>query len=90
MVYYAHYEYRLFSNRMNLVDVSDNKMDWGSAVATGISVWEDASTYVEVNTTIKTGRYVKIEVTDTESPFNSLRWGVSPSSPIFDVYGSEN
>ncbi|MCK4881934.1 MAG: discoidin domain-containing protein, partial [Candidatus Omnitrophica bacterium] len=71
--------------------VSTDKITWGTAVASNISTWYDTGSWVEVDTTDKTGRYVKIEVEDTESALgNWCSWGgLSPHFSIFDVYTAE-
>ncbi len=70
--------------------VSDNKSDWGTAVATGISTWQDTSVWQEVDTTDKNGRYIKVEVMDTEHFLDYIEWGgfSSPYMTIFDAYGN--
>jgi hypothetical protein len=69
--------------------VSDNKTSWGTAVATNISTWQDTSSWVEVDSTDKDGRYVKIQIIDTEGlggpQFLSFGDDMSPFK-IFDVY----
>ena len=72
------------------VFVSMNKTDWGTAVATAINTWQDTAAWVEVDTTDKEGRYIKVVIEDTEAGTNHIRWGQNPLlSPIsiFDVYG---
>jgi len=71
------------------VYISDTKGVWGSAVATGISVWQDASNWVEYNTTDKSGRYIYVYINTTEDGRGAITWGkASPSAfTIFDVYG---
>jgi PKD repeat protein len=71
--------------------VSENKTSWGTAVTTGISTWTNTSSWVEVDTMDKDGRYIKIEINDTESRFKALSFGndISPFK-IFDVYGGIN
>ena len=64
------------------VYVSDNKADWGTAVAANITTWQDTSSWVEITPTEKKGRYVKVEITSTEISAG-IRWG---SSGMFDVY----
>jgi hypothetical protein len=68
--------------------VSDSKVDWGVAVAEDIATWQDCSdgNWVEVDTTDKTGRYVKVEVDVTEAVYNLQfgRYG-TPFFGIFDV-----
>lgn len=68
--------------------VSNDKENWGSAVATAISTWQDTATWQEVNTSEKDGRYVKVEIIGTEhgTPGN-LNFGRTAPFTIFDVYG---
>ncbi len=47
--------------------ISDSKVDWGAAVVTNISTWQNVSSWVEIDCTDKTGRYIKVEITATES-----------------------
>jgi hypothetical protein len=66
--------------------VSDDKNDWGTPVKTGISVWRNTASWVEVEMDAqKTGRYVYIYVNECEpaSPVK-IRWGYN--YPILDVY----
>lgn len=67
--------------------VSDDKENWGDAVATGITSWVDTVNWVEEAVTPKTGRYVKVEIIDTENVDNYLTFGATVSFSIFDVYG---
>jgi hypothetical protein len=69
--------------------VSDSKVDWGVAVATGISTWQDTVAWVEVDSTDKNGRYIKVEIIATEhAEYPYISWGgISPSFTIFDAYG---
>lgn len=69
--------------------VSNSKVDWGDAVATGITTWRDTSDFVEINTTEKTGRYIEVEIISTEHSLHRLRFGkgAAPYFTIFDVYG---
>ena len=69
--------------------VSLNGTDWGTAVATGISAWQDTTTYVDIDTTDKHGRYIRVVINATEggiSP-NYLRWKSTGTLSIFDAYG---
>lgn len=66
--------------------VSDDTGSWGTAVATGISTFQDTDIWQEVDTTDKKGRYVKVVVNSTELS-KYLRWGNSMT--IFDVYVSD-
>lgn len=70
------------------VYVSDDKESWGDAVATDISTWQDTSTFVEIDTVDKEGRYIYVAVTDTEAVANWIQWGnISSPFTIFDAYG---
>ncbi len=66
--------------------VSNDKENWGAGVATGITTWKDTSEFVEIDTTGKEGRYVKVEIVATEDPFSYLAFGDDPPFTIFDVY----
>jgi len=70
------------------VYVSDNKADWGVAVATGIGTFQDTDVWQEVNVTSKEGRYLKVEVINTENVNDFIRFGGFPYFKIFDVYGA--
>jgi len=73
------------------VYVSNSKSDWGTAVAEGITTWQDGSSWVEVDSTDKDGRYIKVVIIDTEDGDNAVRWGPTGSFyEIFDAYGSSN
>lgn len=67
--------------------ISDSKVDWGAAVASGISTWQDTDAWQEVAAAAD-GRYVKIEIVSTEHFTNYLRFGGDPPFKIFDIYGS--
>lgn len=73
--------------------VSNDKEDWGEARATGISTWEDCGAapidWVEVDTTDRDGRYIKVVINATEDGVGGMiSWGDSPACTIFDAYGS--
>jgi len=70
--------------------ISDDKGDFGVAVATGVSTWASCSdrAWVEVDTTDKSGRYVKVEIVDTENASRQLVFGQIAPFSIFDVYGT--
>ncbi len=72
--------------------VSDSKASWGTAVATGINTWQDNSSWQEVDTTDKDGRYINISITATEIAGGGGTWALSfggnPAFTIFDAYGS--
>ena len=68
--------------------VSDDKENWGDAVTEGITTWQDTSDWVEVDTTDKDGRYIKVEIESTEHFFNWNGFGGTfPNYTIFDAYG---
>ena len=68
--------------------VSDNKTTWGTAVATGISSWQDTDSWVEESVTPKDGRYIKVVINSTEDIDNYLVWGDWGGAwNIFDVFG---
>jgi len=72
--------------------ISDNPSDWGSAVHTGITTWQDTSTWAEVDITDTAGRYINISITDTEGMAgdNYLLFGKLPTPmTILDVYGEK-
>jgi len=66
--------------------VSLDKSEWGTPVATGIS-WSNAGTWREFGTISKVGRYVKVEIIDTEHPSHYMQFGSMPPMKIFDVCG---
>jgi hypothetical protein len=70
--------------------VSTDGSTWGTAVAAGITTWQDCSSgeWVEIDVTDKVGRYVKVEIVDTEDALNKIKFG-STGTPfsIFDVFG---
>jgi len=71
--------------------VSDDKENWGDAVATGISTWQDTAEWQEVDTVDKDGRYIKVVINDTEdanSKINLYAFASSNYHPVFDAYGS--
>ncbi|EMR75540.1 F5/8 type C domain-containing protein [Thermoplasmatales archaeon SCGC AB-540-F20] len=67
--------------------ISTDNSSWGTAVASDISTWQDTSSWVEVNSTDKDGRYIKVVVQATEDANHRLIWGLMPPDTIFDVYG---
>ncbi len=70
--------------------ISTDNSTWGTAVASDISTWQDTDTWVEVDSTDKTGQYIKVVVQATEDEARILAWGgFMPPGPIFDVYGEE-
>lgn len=67
--------------------VSDDTENWGVAVTSGISTWQDTDEWVEIETTPKEGQYVKVEITETEDILGQIAFGGNdPYYPIFDVY----
>lgn len=68
--------------------VSDNKLAWGSAVVTGITLWKGRTYWMEYAATPKRGRYVKVEIVATEAgtPGNLSFGNFTSSFTIFDVY----
>jgi hypothetical protein len=70
--------------------ISTDNSTWGTAVASDISTWQDTETWTEVDSTDKTGQYIKVVVQDTEDANSFLEWGgFIPPGPIFDAYGEE-
>lgn len=69
--------------------VSDDKEAFGDAVATNITTWQDTIEWQEVATTEKNGRYVKVEILDTEDANRALTFGRAggQGTNIFDVFG---
>lgn len=67
--------------------VSDSKVNWGAAVASGINTWQDTANWVEIDTTDKDGQYIKIDIIDYENK-QWVAMGFGSSVPIFDAYGS--
>jgi len=68
--------------------VSETNGNWGSAVATGISSWQDTEIFVEELATTKTGRFIRVVINQTED-LQGIIWGRSGSAfTIFDAYGS--
>ena len=75
--------------------VSTDRVTWGTAVATGISTWQDRDDWdgtAIIDTTPKEGRYIKVEIIDTEDANHTLQFGHSGPGflKIFDVYGSSS
>ncbi len=72
------------------VYISNDPSNWESAVHTGITTWQDTSTWAEVDITDTIGRYINISITSTEGGAGSdyLEFGGIPiPMTIFDVYG---
>lgn len=69
--------------------ISDTPDDWGSAVETGISTWQDTTSWAEVDITDTVGRYINISITSTEGMAGEdyLEFGGTTPMTIFDVYG---
>jgi hypothetical protein len=88
-------------NNVNIY-VSDDKSNWGTAVATGISIWKTAYCCTnefgepyrpgeevilqEVDTTPKNGRYIKVEITETLDSDNNLVFGRATSDFAFKIF----
>lgn len=71
--------------------VSDNKLAFGTPVISAIDNWNDTTVWQEWNvTTVKSGRYVKVEITSTEEVNHNLEFGGPATGffKIFDVYVS--
>ena len=71
--------------------VSDDTGDWGVAVASGITTWQDRDDWdgtAVISTTPKNGQFIKVEIVSTE-PLGNLRFGAGtdPYFIIFDAYG---
>jgi len=66
--------------------VSDDIMNWGSAITGEINSWQDTDAWQERGTQKKLGRYVKVEIDNTEHRDDHINWG-SPFTPftIIDV-----
>ncbi|MBN2066592.1 MAG: DNRLRE domain-containing protein [Candidatus Thermoplasmatota archaeon] len=58
--------------------------------ASDISTWQDTADWVTVDSTDKDGRYIKVEITDTEHESNYIMWGkpLDMGFNIFDVFVS--
>ncbi|MHC4191636.1 MAG: discoidin domain-containing protein [Planctomycetota bacterium] len=75
--------------------VSDDLESWGMAVATGITTWQDTSSWVEIDTIDKIGRYIKVEVTAAEGDGGDhyMEWGENDEPEdhitIFDAYAGD-
>ena len=72
--------------------VSTDGTTWGDAVASGITTWQDRTDWdgdAVIDCTPKEGRYVKIEIIDTEDTDtpDGIKFGASPAFTILDVYG---
>jgi len=69
--------------------VSETNGNWGDAVnAAPITTWQDTTVWQEVALTAKNGRYVKVEITNTESAVKTLEFGGVSGAffKIFDVF----
>lgn len=76
--------------------VSDDLESWGMAVATDITTWQDTSSWVEIDTIDKIGRYIKVEVTAIEGDGGDhcMEWGQNGDPEpnhitIFDAYAGD-
>ena len=71
--------------------VSTDGITWGDAVNPAvITTWQDTTVWQEVALTHKDGRYVKVEITTTESGINTLEFGGITGAyfKIFDIYAT--
>ncbi|MHA1303623.1 MAG: discoidin domain-containing protein [Candidatus Heimdallarchaeaceae archaeon] len=68
--------------------ISDNKADWGTAVATAVDPNSYGSAYTDVDVTDKTGRYVKFDIISTEHGSNYLGWG-DTTNKMIDIWEGE-
>jgi hypothetical protein len=72
--------------------ISNDPDNWGSAVYSGITSWQDTSTWAEMDITDTVGRYINISITSTEGGAGTdyLEFGGIPvPMTIFDVYGDK-
>jgi len=70
--------------------ISDDTSDWGNAVYSGITTWQDTASWAEVDILDTVGRYINISITSTEGGGGSdyLEFGGVPTPmTILDVYG---
>ncbi len=90
----ASYNIQKIRGRCNFVDdpididiyISNDTGNWGAAVATNITTWQDTDIWVVINNTNKEGRYVRVVILDTEDAARNLQWGFdSGAKTIFDV-----
>jgi len=66
--------------------VSTDGATWGTAVATGVNPFSYGADWGEVDTTDKTGRYIRLEINATQDACNSyLIWGTA-ALPQIDVW----
>jgi len=67
--------------------ISGNAIDWTS-IAT-LNTWQDTTDWVVEATTVKKGRYLKVEIQTTQGGFGYIGFGNDPSPfKIFDVYAT--
>ena len=67
--------------------ISGNTTDWTS-IAT-LNTWQDTTEWVVEATTVKKGRYLKVEIQTTQGGFGYIGFGNDPSPfKIFDVYAT--
>jgi hypothetical protein len=73
------------------VYVSSGNGNWGAAVASNITSWQDTEEFSPVDSTDKDGRYIKIEIIDTEHGTDYLAYGQWPDSfTIFEIMVSDS
>jgi len=77
---------------------SDDLESWGTAVATDITTWQDTTSWVEIDTIDKIGRYIKVEVNaiERDGGDHCMEWGLNESDDsesnymtIFDAYAGD-
>ncbi len=69
--------------------VSDDVENFGDAVVEEISTFRNRANWSTVEVTPKVGRYIKVNILDTEDGSRVIGWGFEgPLYTIFDVYGA--
>lgn len=69
--------------------VSDDKDNWGPAVASGINTWRGTADWQIVELNAKVGQFVKVVINETaDAGPGRLGFGAIPAVKIFDVYGA--
>jgi PKD repeat protein len=72
--------------------ISNDPDNWGTAVYSGITSWQDTTSWSEIDITDTVGRYINISITSTEGGAGTdyLEFGGIPvPMTIFDVYGDK-
>jgi hypothetical protein len=72
--------------------ISNDPDNWGTAVYSGITSWQDTTSWSEIDITDTAGRYINISITSTEGGAGTdyLEFGGIPvPMTIFDVYGDK-